>query len=330
MSNEPWRIGVDVGGTKIVAALVDAEGTVHAQLRDEHRGADHDEVVDRVVAFVQELAALAGEQGARGVAGVGVAVAAFLTADRLEVREAANLRWPTSRLAERLTKRIGLPVALENDADAAAWGEWRFGAGRDARCLLLVTLGTGVGGGVVADGRLFTGGNGLALEIGHLQVERGGRECPCGAHGCLEQYASGAALGRVARAAASEDPAAAALLLELSGGDEDAITGALVGAAAERGDAVALGACRTIGGWLGLGLAQSCAILDPSLILIGGGASAAGPVILEEARVALRRHVGAPNVRPDVPIRLAALGDAAGLVGAADRACSSVRQHAQA
>jgi glucokinase len=321
-----WSVGVDLGGTKLVAGLVDELGVVHGERRREHaEGSGYATMLDDLAGFVGELRVLAAEQG-RAVTSVGVAVAAFLTADRSRVRQAANLGWDDQPLADDLTLRLGLPVTLENDADAAAWGEWRFGAGRGQRCLLLVTLGTGVGGGIVHDGRLVSGGNGLGGEIGHLQVEPGGRPCPCGAKGCLEQYASGSALGHVGRQAAAREPSRAEALLELAAGDPRAITGAMVAAAAQRGDRAAAYACRRIGGWLGVGLAQAAALLDPSLILIGGGASTAGDLILEEARRAFAANVGVRAARPEVPIGAAQLGNAAGLVGVADLARAAVAE----
>jgi glucokinase len=298
-----WAIGVDVGGTKVVAGLVDEHGGLVATRRDEHaRPGDYAAVLDRIAEFADALSAEAAAHG-RVVDGIGIAIAAFLTADRDRIREAVNLGWPETALADDLAARLRRPVLIENDADAAAWGEWRFGAGRGARTMVMVTLGTGVGGGLVSDGRLYSGATGLALEIGHLQVVPSGLPCPCGARGCLEQYASGTALGRIATGDGGAPP----------------LTGALVAQAAAAGDATALAACAEVGRWLGLGLAQVAAVVDPSVIVVGGGAGTAHPVLLEAAREAFAAHVGVPRVRPEVELRPAVLGNAAGLVGVADR-----------
>jgi glucokinase len=316
-----WAIGVDVGGTKVVAGLVDAHGAVVAQRRDEHaRPGDYAAVLDRITAFIDELVDEADARGQAVCEGVGVAIAAFLTADRTRIREAVNLGWPETSSADDLRARLGRAVVIENDADAAAWGEYRFGAGAGAACMVMVTLGTGVGGGLVTAGRLHRGGTGLAMEIGHLQVEPAGRPCPCGAHGCLEQYASGTALGRAGREGAARDPDGAAVLARLAVQEGSAITGALVARAAAAGDPVALAACEEVGRWLGLGLAQVAAVVDPSVVVVGGGAGTAHPVLLEAAREAFGANVGVPRVRPEVAFRVARLGNAAGLVGAADRA----------
>ena len=204
-----------------------------------------------------------------------------------------------------------VPVTLDNDANSAAWAEHRFGAGRGVEDLVMITVGTGIGGGLVLGNRLYRGAFGIAGEPGHTQVVENGRPCPCGNFGCLEQYASGRALVFEARAAAD------------SGLEEpiiDGVTGPAVTAAAARGDAAALAAFDAVGHWLGVGIANLAAVLDPALIVLGGGVSDAGALLLGPARKAFASSLSGRGHRPLARIELAALGSEAGLVGAADLA----------
>ena len=229
-------IGVDVGGTKIAAGVVDQQGTVLDRVRV-HTPAVTEEAVDEgIVDAVLDLV----ERHA--VIGVGVAAAGFVDARRSAVRFAPNLPWRDHPLRDLLTARIGLPVVIENDANAAAWGEFRFGAGADTQDMILVTVGTGIGGGIVLDGRLLRGAWGVAAEIGHIQMVPNGRPCGCGNRGCWEQYASGTALLRDVRAAVGADPAAGRTLLELAGGSLERIDGPSVTRAAVAGDLLAVSA----------------------------------------------------------------------------------------
>jgi glucokinase len=316
-------VGVDLGGTKLTGALVDADGTLEGLTRWPRPVREYGETIDALSAIVDGLRARAAELG-RPVTALGMAVAAWLDAERSGVLQAANLGWRDRPLRADVSRRVGLPVVLVNDGDAAAWGEYRFGAGAEARSLLLVTIGTGVGGGVVIDGRPLTGGSGLGGELGHLAVQADGLPCACGARGCLEMYASATALVRRARECARAEPGAAELLLRLAGGDADRIDGPVVVTAARGGDRVATEALEQIGRWLGRGLAQATAVVDPTLILVGGGLAAAGELLLAPARSAYADALPAQSVRREAPIRLAALGAAAGLVGVAERARASL------
>ena len=193
-------IGVDVGGTKIAAGVVDEDGTILKRARRESPATDTEAIQETIADLVSELAS------GLDVEGVGVGAAGFVDVSRSTVLFAPNLAWRDEPLKAELERRTGLPVVIENDANAAAWGEFAFGAGADAQDLLLVTVGTGVGGGIVLDGRLHRGTFGIAAEIGHLRVVPDGRPCPCGNRGCWEQYASGSALVADARAAAPRRP----------------------------------------------------------------------------------------------------------------------------
>jgi glucokinase len=309
-------VGVDLGATKIAAGLVDSSGRVLALSRWPGKVRAYDDALDAVDALVHGLRGQAAEWG-RHVPAAGVAAAALFDADREVVVHAPILNWRDRPLRADLAARLGLPVVADNDANAAVWGEYRHGAGIGERCLLMVTLGTGVGGGVVIDDRLLSGGFGLAAELGHVKVGAEGRTCPCGARDCLEQYASGTALRRAARTAAARDPGASSRLLALAGGDPERIDGPLITEAAREGDPLARRVVGEVGSWLGRGLAQMAAMLDPSLILVGGGLAVADELILEPARRAYAASVGFHGVRPHTPMRAAALGNTAGVIGVA-------------
>jgi len=305
--------GIDIGGTKIAGAVVDGDGQVVADAQVESPAADAGAMGAAVAGLVGDLV------GDHPVVAVGVGAAGYVSADRSTVLFAPNIAWRNERFGEDLADRTGLPVVVENDANVAAWGEFRYGAGRDVDDQLMVTVGTGVGGGVVLDGRLVRGGFGVAAEIGHLCVVPDGRPCGCGNRGCLEQYASGTALVRTARAAAA-DSLLAADLLERAGGDAAQITGPMITEAAQAGDRFAIEQFDEIGRWLGHGLASLVAVLDPAVIVVGGGVSAAGDLLLEPTNASFERELTGRGYRPRAEIRPAELGNRAGMIGAADLA----------
>jgi len=307
-------IGVDIGGTKIAAGVVDDSGRILEQQRVQSPVADVRAVEEAIASLVTTL------RERHEVEGIGLGVAGHIDRDRARVLFAANLVWQNVDLKHDLEERLALPVVVENDANAAAWGEYTFGAAADADDLLLVTVGTGVGGGIVLGGSLQRGAFGIAAEIGHVRIERNGRECTCGQRGCLEQYASGSALVRSAREAASKDPANAGAVLAAAGGDVDAITGPLLTELALAGDAFAVEQLAELGHWLGEGIAVIAAVLDPGVVVIGGGVSEAGDLLLKPAEAAFRAHLTAGSHRPQAEFRLAMLGNSAGLVGSADLA----------
>jgi glucokinase len=213
-----------------------------------------------------------------------------------------------------------VPVVVENDANAAAWAEYRFGAARDARVAVMVTLGTGIGGGLVVSGILYRGAFGVGCEYGHMCVVPDGRRCACGNRGCWEMYASGTALARDARELAEIAPVSAHRLMELAKGDTDQLNGQLVTQAAREGDPAAVEIYTAMGRWLGRGLANLAAVIDPTVFVIGGGVSEAGDLLLAPARQAFSEGLTGRGFRPAADIRLAELGPEAGLVGAADLA----------
>jgi glucokinase len=307
-------IGVDIGGTKVAAGVVDESGSVLALVRRVTPGED----VEQTEAVIAEAVA---ELSARyEVVAVGIGAAGWIASDRATVLFSPHLAWRNEPLRDALAGRIGLPVTVENDANAAAWAEYRYGAARGERVVVCVTLGTGIGGGLVVSGILYRGAHGVACEWGHMSVVPDGRRCACGNRGCWETYASGSALARDARELAEVSPVAAHRLLELVDGDPAALTGMDVTLAAKEGDPAAVEIFTAMGRWLGRGIADLAAIIDPSVVVLGGGVSEAGDLLLSPARQTFADTLTGRGFRPAAPIRLAALGPDAGLVGAADLA----------
>ncbi len=306
--------GIDIGGTKIAGAVVDHEGAVLEEDRVVSPATDPEAIEAAVAGLVAGLAAR------HPVTAVGVGAAGYIDADRSTVLFAPNIAWRDEPLGRDLSRLTGLPVTIENDANAAAWGEFQYGAGRDVDDQLMITVGTGVGGGVIAGGRLLRGGYGVAGEIGHLCVVPDGRPCGCGNRGCFEQYASGSALVRATRDAAAGSSTPARDLLDRAGGDPAAITGPLITAAAHDGDRFAIEQLRSLGHWLGHGIASLVAVLDPTVVVIGGGVSEAGDLLLGPVRDAFANSLSGRGYRPQAEIRPAVLGNRAGVIGAADLA----------
>ena len=321
-------IGVDIGGTKIAAALVGPDGSV-LESAEVPTPAVADRVAETVADLVASLGADHPELGP--VATIGVGAAGFVDVDRSTVTFAPNIAWRDEPLGRRLEHLTGRSVVVENDANAAAWGEFRFGAGSDIDDMVLVTVGTGVGGGIVHRGELVRGGFGAAGEIGHLRVVRDGRLCGCGRRGCFEQYASGSALVTAARERLTGGGAATAALARAAGDPAD-VTGPMITTLAQDGDPLAIDLLAELGQWLGEGCADLVAVLDPRVIAIGGGVAAAGELLLEPVRAAFEAHLPAAGHRRAAEIRLATLGQRAGLLGAADlgrRAPTTSRERAQ-
>jgi glucokinase len=292
-------VGVDIGGTKVAGGVVSDNGEVLAETRRPTPSSDAEAALDAVVEVVRELC------GQHDVRAVGVAAAGYVSADRTTMLFAPNLPWADVPVRDRVADAVGLPVDVENDANAAAWAEHKYGAGRGEAGLVCLTVGTGIGAGIVLDGVLYRGRFGIAGEPGHLCAVPDGLPCGCGNRGCLEQYASGTALARYAR----------------QGGDSR--EGTELTDAARAGDEVAVAAFAEVGRWLGRGLADLAAVLDPGLFVIGGGVAQAGDLLLGPARASYLANLSGAKHRPHADVRLAALGNAAGLVGAADLARSA-------
>ena len=307
-------LGIDIGGTKVAGGVVAPDGTILATARRATPGSSVSATEDAIAAVVDELSA--GHDGE--LVGVGIGAAGWFDRTGDTVLFSPHLAWRNSTLRQDLATRLRRPLWVGNDANAAAWAEYRYGAARGADLALMITLGTGIGGGIVVDGRLRRGAHGVAGEWGHMRVVPDGRLCPCGNRGCWEQYASGTALGQTAREVARTSPAAAAPLLELVGLEPDRLTGEDVARAAAQGDPLALELVTEVGVWLGQGIADLAAILDPEIVVIGGGVSKLGDMMLGPARERLDRALPGRGFRPGPRVVAAELGPQAGLVGAAD------------
>lgn len=313
-------IGIDIGGTKIAGALVDEEGQVVRSERRATPAGDPDAILDIVADLVHAVG-----DGAEFSA-VGVAAAGFIDAAQSVVYYAPNINWRSEPFRDRLAARLpGLDITIDNDANAAGWAEYRFGAGRGTTDMTMLTIGTGVGGAIVTGGRLLRGGFGAAGEIGHLRVVPHGQPCGCGAKGCIEQYGSGRALLRFANEIADAGGIGQSLAAarEARGGVLD---GAAVAELLEAGDAGAQAAIRELGDWLGQACASIGAILDPEVFVFGGGVAVAGDLLLDPVREAYLAHLPARGYHPEPRFTVAQFSNDAGVVGAADLA----RLHAAA
>nr|WP_202881285.1 ROK family glucokinase [Pedococcus badiiscoriae] len=311
-------VGIDIGGTKVAGGVVDTEGTVVARARRDtpHRSTSPAVVEDTIVEVVAELIDGVGDD----VVAVGIGAAGFVAADRATVVFAPHLSWRDEPLEANLQRRVPVPISVDNDANAAVWAEWRFGAAQGDSHVVMVNLGTGIGGALILDGQIMRGRFGIAGEFGHMQVVPGGQRCECGNKGCWEQYASGNALVREARSMVTANSPMATDLLARAGGDPSALTGPMITEAARDGDPTATELLGEIGQWLGVGIANLAAAFDPGVFVVGGGVSAAGDLLLEPARSTFRRHLTGRGYRPEARIVAAALGNEAGLIGAADLA----------
>lgn len=284
--------GLDLGGTKCLGVAC-RDGEVLAQYRAATDTDGPGEVIDLLVDVTNQLRATAGDPGAIGVGAPGLVTSEGTLARAPNLPGVHDLA-----LRRRLADAVGVEVVVENDAAAAAWAEFSKGAAAAARSMLAVTLGTGVGGGIVLDGQLVRGAHGFAAEIGHVIVREGGRPCVCGKRGCFEAYASGSALGRLAR-------------------ERLGLSGEQVTAAAVRGDAAALVVLGEYAGEVALGLGSLIEILDPEMVVISGGLVEVGDVLLGPVRSALPEFVYSWPHRPPTPLVAAQLGERAGAIGAA-------------
>ena len=307
-------VGVDLGGTKCLGVVVDAGGRVV----DEHR-LPTPSGADAVMSTVESCAATLVDRvgvGVGGVAGIGVGLPGLVD-DNGTLRYAPNLPGVAEvPVGELLRSRFGdVRVVVENDASCAGWGEREGGAGQSIDNLVAITLGTGIGGGIVLGGRLYRGAHGFAGEVGHMVVDPYGPPCPCGQRGCWERFASGSGLGRLAREAAHAGRGHR--VVELAGRDPESVRGEHVTQAAAEGDAEALAVLASYAWWVALGLANLANAFDPELFVLGGGLVEAGELLLAPVRSAFSSLVEGVEHRPPVDIVPAALGEHAGAIGAA-------------
>ncbi|MGH3877868.1 MAG: ROK family protein [Actinophytocola sp.] len=301
---------MDIGGTSVRAGVVDRYGTVLDTARAPTPTSE-EALEGAIVSAVDTLATR------HRVTGVGLAVAGFVTTDRRSVMFAPHLAWRNAAVADRISARLGLPVVLEHDANAAVLAEHRFGAARGARVALLVAIGTGIGGGLLLDGKLFRGAHGVAPELGHLPLVPGGRPCPCGKSGCWERYCSGTALSATAVELLASYPGRSTVLSREMAVDKRSVTGRKVAAAARDGDPLAQRAMAELAMWLGEGLSLVADIYDPEVVVIAGGVSESAPLFLDDARDHYKKTITGAGFRPLARIRTAQLGDEASMVGAA-------------
>ncbi|MDO4606817.1 MAG: ROK family glucokinase [Bowdeniella nasicola] len=305
-------VGVDIGGTKIAAGVIEDDGSLLESTQWPTDPESPTVIEDGIVLAVENFAR------SHNIEAVGVAACGFVDADRSTVRFAGNIDWRDHPLGERLAQRLDIPVVVENDANAAGWAEFRFGAGKQVRNMVMMTVGTGLGGAIIVDGHLVRGGFGGAGEVGHMVAVPHGHYCGCGHEGCLEMYVSGTALTRAARRREIAEPSVMAGVRSLAAGRK--LSGHDVTAAAAGADPGAIELMRGLGQWLGHGAASLAAVLDPELIVIGGGVASAGGLLLDPARATFKQTLFASEFRPLPAIVGAHFGNDGGMIGAGDLA----------
>jgi len=291
-------LGIDIGGTKIAGAVVTESGDILASARRPTDASNPGAIISAVVDIVQELSP--HPTGAT----VGVAAAAFMDRARERVYFAPNIAWENFPLKAELETALQRPVRLENDANAAGWAEFRFGAAKDAHSMIMLTMGTGVGGAVIDGGVLMVGGFGSAGELGHIVIEPNGLECGCGNRGCLEQYASGTALMRLAQERLGQEDLSPANLADLLA----------------EGNPAAHEVFAEVCDSMGRGIASLVAVTDPETVVIGGGVAKAGAALGDLIQERFLAHYPAAKRKPTATVVVATLGNRAGVVGAADLA----------
>jgi glucokinase len=305
-------IGIDIGGTKIAGAVVTEFGEIVAEDRVATEAGNSVAIVDAVVAMIERLSA------GRDIHAAGVAAPGFIDVAQSTVYYTPNISWRNEPLRARLKERLSMDVTIDNDANAAGWAEFRFGAGRFVSDMTMLTIGTGVGGAIVTQDRLFRGGFGAGAELGHMRIVPEGLPCGCGARGCIEQYGSGRALLRMANEIA--DVGGIGLALADARSQSGELTGTQVAELISAGDPGAVHALTQLGHWLGQACASLAAVLDPQLFVFGGGVSIAGDLLLDPIRESFRQNLPARGYHPEPGFVIAELVNNAGVVGAADLA----------
>lgn len=310
-----FAIGIDVGGTKVLGGIVGSDGEIGVTERRATPPNGGAELVETIAEVAREL--LKHQPGSP----IGISTAGFISSDRRTMYANPNIKnWDGLALADVLEQRVNAKIVIENDANSAAWAEYKFGVGRGSDVMVMLTIGTGVGGGIISRGEIHRGHFGVGAEIGHMRVVPQGDICGCGQQGCFEVYASGSALVRFGKQAMHDDPRATQTLFDLAGGDIDALTGADITNAAQSGDAVAIELFARLGRWIGEGIASINAIIDPELVVIGGGVVDAGDLLLNPIRESFKQSFPSSQLRPIARIVPAQFVNNAGLVGAADLA----------
>jgi glucokinase len=321
IGDKKWVIGVDLGGTNIVVGVLPIDGgegevlALQNEPTEAHRGAKY--VVDKIVLLIEEARAQIVSQygGSRSdFAGVGIGSPGPLNRETGTVINTPNLGWRNFPLRDLIANAVNMPAVLDNDANCATYGEWWLGAGRNIGTLIGITLGTGIGGGIVLNGEIFHGVSDSAGEIGHMTIEANGRKCPCGNYGCLEAYASGPAISR--RAIEGLDAGADSLLTDLVRGNLEEITAATVYEAVINGDPYANEVMRETAKFLGAGVANVINIFNPDMVVISGGVTKAGDHLFVPLRAEVRRRAF-KSALDACEICAASLPGTAGVIGAA-------------
>jgi glucokinase len=319
--DKKWVIGVDLGGTNIVVGVLPIDGgdgqvlALKSEPTDAERGAKY--VVDKIVLLIEEARAdvVSAFGGTRtDFAGIGIGAPGPLNRATGTVIQSPNLGWRNFPLRDLIANAVNLPAVLDNDANCATYGEWWLGAGRNVDNLIGLTLGTGIGGGIVLNGEIFHGVSDAAGEIGHMTIEANGRKCPCGNYGCLEAYASGPAIAR--RAIEGLEAGAESLLTDLAGNKFENITAATVYEAVINGDTYANEVMRETAKFLGAGVANVINIFNPDMIVISGGVTKAGDHLFVPLRSEVRRRAF-KSALDACQITAAQLPGTAGVIGAA-------------
>ena len=312
IASSSLTIGIDIGGTKVLGGVVDASGKIIESARRVTPAAGGKELIATIVELIKELSVK------HEIAGIGICVAALISADQGTIVGAPNIaNLSELNFVAEIKKVFDLPVIAENDANAAMWAEYKFGSAKGFNPVMFFIIGTGMGGGLVIDGKLFRGANGIGAEFGHMIVQPKGILCGCGAHGCIEQYASGSALMRYAKDAITADPVAGKALLDAAGVINN-LTGEILTEAAKNGDQLAISAFNKQADWLGSACASYTLLLDPQAIVVGGGVVQAGELFLAPVRAAMEKYMPFAGTHLLPKVIAAKFGNDAGVIGAAD------------
>ena len=312
IASSSLTIGIDIGGTKVLGGVVDSSGKIIESARRVTPAAGGKELIATIVELIKEL------NSKHEIAGIGICVAALISADQGTIVGAPNIaNLSELNFVAEIKKVFDLPVIAENDANAAMWAEYKFGSAKGFNPVMFFIIGTGMGGGLVIDGKLFRGANGIGAEFGHMIVQPKGILCGCGAHGCIEQYASGSALMRYAKDAITADPIAGKALLDAAGGINN-LTGEILTEAAKNGDQLAISAFNKQADWLGSACASYTLLLDPQAIVVGGGVVQAGELFLAPVRAAMEKYMPFAGTHLLPKVIAAKFGNDAGVIGAAD------------
>lgn len=310
--NKEAYIGIDLGGTYIKYGLVGEGGEIIGKGKvATPAGCGYAETVEAIASAARELAAKHGSR----VCGIGIGAPGVVDGEKGIVRTSGNLDWENRPLARDLSESLGIPAVLTNDANAAAFGEYACGAGSDYKSVVLITLGTGVGSGIVLNGKLYEGNEGAGAELGHEVIRFGGEKCACGRRGCFEAYASATALIRQTKRAMERDKQS--MLWQLCGGDIESVNGKIAFDGAQQGDKTAKRVVNSYLRYLSEGLANIANTFRPETILIGGGISAQGENLTKPLQKRLDKLMLGHGKYAPVKILAATLGNDAGLVGAA-------------